>query len=45
MNREERIEEAASEYAEYEVFGDSVDDVWCGFVDGAKWADSHPANL
>lgn len=44
MNREEKIEEAASEYAEYEVFGEGVDGAWCGFVDGANWADEHPAN-
>lgn len=41
MNREEKIEEAASEYAEYEVFGEGVDGAWCGFVDGAKWADEN----
>lgn len=43
MNREEEFEKAASEYAQYEVFGSSYDDVWIGFVDGAKWADKHPS--
>lgn len=44
MNREEEFEKAASEYAQYEVWGSSYDDVWEGFVDGAKWADEHHAN-
>ena len=43
MNREEEFEKAASEYAQYEVFGSSYDDVWIGFVDGAKYADEHPS--
>lgn len=43
MNREKEIEERASEYAQYEVFGSSYDDVWIGFVDGAKYADEHPS--
>lgn len=45
MNREEEFEKAASEYAQYEVWGSSYDDVWEGFVDGAKWADEHTATL
>lgn len=44
MNREKEIEERASEYAQYEVFGSSYDDVWIGFVDGAKYADEHPSS-
>lgn len=44
MTREETIEQAASKYAQYEVWGSSYDDVWEGFVDGAKWADEHPTN-
>lgn len=43
MNREEEFSKAASEYAQYEVFGSSYDDVWRGFVDGAKYADEHPS--
>ena len=43
MNRKNEIEEAAFEHAQYEVFGSSCDDVWVGFVDGAKWADKHPS--
>ena len=43
MNREEEFEKAASEYAQYEVFGSSCDDVWIGFIDGAKYADEHPS--
>ena len=45
MNREEEFEKAASEYTKnYDCFyGDTVD-AWEGFVDGAKWADSHSAN-
>ena len=46
MNREEEIEERASEYAQYDAFANcNIDDVWRGFVEGAQWADSHPANL
>lgn len=46
MNREEKIEERASEYAQYDAFANcNIDDVWRGFVEGAQWADSHPANL
>lgn len=44
MNREEEIEKAASEYAQYDVWGSSYDDVWEGFVDGAKWADENPSS-
>jgi hypothetical protein len=45
MNREEEIEERASEYAQYDAFANcNIDDVWRGFVEGAQWADSLPAN-
>lgn len=45
MNREEEIKKAASEYTDdYGYFNVDLDDVACGFIDGAKWADSHPAN-
>lgn len=46
MNREKEIKQAASEYTKnYDCFyGDTVD-AWEGFVDGAEWADEHPANL
>lgn len=44
MNREKEIEERASEYAQYDAFANcNIDDVWRGFVEGAKWADEHPA--
>ena len=40
MNREEEIEERASEYAQYDAFANcNIDDVWRGFVEGAQWAD------
>lgn len=36
MNREEEIEERASEYAQYDAFANcNIDDVWRGFVEGA----------
>lgn len=45
MNREEEIEELASKYADdYGYFNVDLDDVACGFIDGAKWADEHSAN-
>lgn len=45
MNREKEIEERASEYAQYDAFANcNIDDVWRGFVEGAKWADEHPTN-
>ena len=44
MKREEEINKVASKYAQYEVWGSSYDDVWEGFVNGAKWADEHPKN-
>ena len=44
MNREEKIKKAASEYTEnYGCFNCDLDDVECGFEDGATWADEHPA--
>lgn len=40
MNREEEIEGRASEYAQYDAFANcNIDDVWRGFVEGAKYAD------
>lgn len=45
MNREEEIKKAASEYTEnYGCFNCDLGDVGCGFVDGVKWADEHPAS-
>lgn len=45
MNREEDIEERASEYAQYDAFANcNIDDVWRGFVEGAKYADEHPSS-
>ena len=45
MNREEEIEERASEYAQYDAFANcNIDDVWRGFVEGAQWADEHPSS-
>lgn len=45
MNREEEIEQNAKEYAEnYGYFNCDLDDVECGFIDGAKWADEHPSS-
>lgn len=45
MNREEEIKQAASEYTEnYGCFNCDLGDVGCGFIDGAEWADEHPAN-
>lgn len=45
MNREEEIEGIASEYAQYDAFANcNIDDVWRGFVEGAKYADEHPSS-
>ena len=45
MNREEEIEERASEYTEnYGCFNCDLGDVECGFIDGATWADEHPSS-
>lgn len=45
MNREKEIKQAAKEYTDdYGYFNVDLDDVACGFIDGAKWADSHSAN-
>lgn len=42
MKREEEIKEAGSKYTEdYGCFNCDLDDVWTGFVDGAKWADKN----
>ena len=45
MNREKEISNAASEYTEsYGYFNCDLDDVGCGFIDGAKWADENPSS-
>lgn len=45
MTREEEIEKSASEYAKnYGYFNCDLDDVECGFEDGARWADEHPSS-
>lgn len=45
MTREKEIGKAASEYTEnYGYFNVDLDDVCCGFMDGAEWADEHPIN-
>jgi hypothetical protein len=45
MNREEEIDKVASEYTENNGFFDcDFDDAKIGFIDGAKWADEHPAS-
>lgn len=45
MNREREISNTASEYTEnYGCFNCDLDDVECGFIDGAELADEHPAN-
>ena len=42
MTREKEISKVASEYTEnYGYFNVDLDDVECGFMDGAKWADEH----
>lgn len=42
MNREKEISNAALKYAnEYGCFNCDLDDVECGFKDGAKWADEN----
>lgn len=45
MNRDKEISNAALKYTnDYGYFNCNLDDVECGFEDGAKWADEHPAN-
>ena len=45
MNRDKEISNAASGYTEnYGCFNCDLGDVECGFIDGAEWADKHPAN-
>ena len=45
MNREEEIKQAAKEYTKnYDCFDGDIDDIEIGFMDGAEWADEHPAN-
>ena len=45
MNREEEIKQAAKEYTKnYDCFDGDIDDIDIGFMDGAEWADEHPAN-
>lgn len=43
MTRKEIIEEAASKYIEDYSYVNVIDDVSCGFMDGAEWADKHPS--
>lgn len=44
MNRDKEISNAALKYTnEYGYFNCNLGDVECGFEDGAKWADEHPA--
>ena len=43
MKREEEIEEATSEYTSDYFCCNGLDDVCCGFKDGAEWADEHPS--
>lgn len=45
MNREEEIEEAGSKYTDvYGCFNCDIDDIEIGFMEGAEWADKHPAS-
>ena len=45
MNREKEIIQAAKEYTKnYDCFDGDIDDIEIGFMDGAEWADKHPAN-
>ena len=45
MTREKEINQAAKEYTEnYGYFNVDLDDVGCGFIDGAEWADKHPVS-
>lgn len=43
MTRKEEIEKAAAEYIENYKYINAIDDVSCGFMDGAEWADKHPS--
>lgn len=44
MNREKEIKQAAFKYSiDYGYFNCNLNDVECGFVDGAKYADEHPS--
>ena len=46
MNREKEIKQAAKEYTKnYDCFDGDIDDIEIGFMDGAEWADEHPANF
>lgn len=43
MIREKEINQAAKEYTDnYGYLNVDLDDVSCGFMDGAEWADEHP---
>lgn len=45
MKREEEVEKAGFKYADYYgCLNCDLDDVLDTFVDGAKWADEHPAS-
>lgn len=41
MTREEEIFEASKKFSEYEYNQSNFEN---GFINGAKWADKHPAN-
>ena len=41
MTREEQIFEASKKFSEYEYNQTNFEN---GFINGAKWADKHPAN-
>jgi hypothetical protein len=43
MAREEQIKEAARQRANQYNHPSKWSDTYYGFIDGAKWADSHPA--
>jgi len=44
MNREKEIKQAAFKYSiDYGYFNCNLNDVECGFEDGAKYADEHPS--
>nr|DAK50980.1 MAG TPA: Protein of unknown function (DUF551) [Caudoviricetes sp.] len=45
MKREKEIKQAAKEYTKnYDCFDGDIGDIEIGFMDGAEWADEHPAN-
>ena len=45
MKREEEIKQAAKDYTKnYDCFDCDIDDIEIGFMEGAEWADEHPAS-